>query len=633
MRKFRLILLTGLSILTLVFPSSQSIRSQAASAEVAILNQNSLPLDHLTDGDDIRLRLTLPEKTGQSIQVSFNLAGLDTRLAECTVASGGDRCQTEPFASLGWHWNPGGSPVEQRVVEAHANGALLGSSDPIPVAARPVVMVHGFSSNWKAWTNYLGPGGYLASIGVEGFAVGDGQFPGVMNTGSLDQPTGKTNTIAENAAILGDYIDAVKKQTGAQKVDLLVHSMGGLISRYYIDRLMGDEGVGVLIMLGSPMSGTNCANLPAALGYYLPAVLEIRSNYVSDVFNAQITHRHGVPFYALAGVPILEAIKSPCTPVPSDIAVSLDSVGAIPLHLAQMPVLHIDLNNSSKVFEGYVKPLLQTPPGGLVYEPDPSLTPTHPEQQQFTRIFSGHLASGESQELTIPIDADVSLASFAMFDPSLSLTTVVRGASGNVIQLDPVKNGLTVIDDPKMLFQLGYGFNNPKPGAWHVVLQTTAKTPAAGADYAITAFFVGGAKLVASADPIIPAAKQPVQLSARLDKGGGSLEIDTAQAVIRGPDGQAETVTLTAAGDGVQGAWTPDQPGLYGVELDVNGRTPDGLTVERAATFTIEAQPAPGSPIAGYAVLCGVLVVILALNLWVFAILIKRNRKKKQADG
>ena len=630
MFKVKQSLLITLCVIALLLSHQPPTRSQASDPEVLVLTPNNVPLDHLTDGDSIRLRLTLPQNAEQSIVVNFSLAGLPVVLRVCTVERGQDRCQTEPFAALGWRWDPGGVPVEARTIEARAGGDLLAASSPIPVSARPVVMVHGFISDWNAWQNYLGPGGYLASIGVQGFAVGDGQVEGAMNTGRLDQPTARTNTIAENAAILSEYIDNVKKLTGAQKVDLVGHSMGGLISRYYIDRLMRNDEAAQLIMLGSPMAGTNCGNLPASLGYYLPASLEIRPNYVADIFNAQIDHRHGVPFYALAGTSILEAIKSPCTPVPSDLAVSQGSVGAIPLHSFQLPVLHMELNNSSRVFEEYVKPLLQTLPGKYTYEPDPPLQPTHTEQQQFTRAFTGHLDPGASQDLTIHIDPDVAVAGFALFDTTRSLDVTVHGANGNVIALDPDRNGLTIIDDPKALFQLGYGFNNPKPGAWLVNLATTDKTPASGADYALTASFQGGARLLAQTSTLIPRLEEPVQLTASLDKAGQPLEILDAQANIRSPDGSLETLPLVAnAGAARQATWTPHEAGLYSVEIDVTGRTADGLEVDRAAFFTVEAQPAPRSPWLTLGALCAVLLIVLAGSLWVVATWIKRNRRRK----
>ena len=620
-----------LVVFNLFLPGGMAARSQSASPEVLLLNTRGLQVDHLIDGDEVRLRITLPENAAQTMQVSFTLVGPGTQLGECTVEVSRDRCDSETFDTLGWSWDAGGVLVKQRAVQASAGSTTLATSNPVPVAPRPVVMVHGFSSDWRAWENYLGSNGYLAQVGLRGFAVGDGQVEGTMNTGRLDQPTGRTNTIAENAAILAEYIAGVKKLTGAQKVDLVAHSMGGLISRYYIDRLMDGNEVAQLIMLGSPMTGTNCANLPSALGFYLPAALEIRPNYVAGVFNQQVTHRHGIRFYALAGIPILEAIKSPCTPVPTDLAVSRSSVEAIPLHVTEMPILHMELNTSKRVFDNYVKSLLQAPPGNFAFEPDPPLSPAGLEQQQFTRTYSGHLAPGGSQELTIPIDADVAVASFAMFDSSRSLSVTVRGASGNVINLDPVKNGLTVVDDPRALFYLGYGFNNPKPGVWRITLQTTEKTPPSGADYAMSASFQGGARLQAQASQLLPRLGESIELSARLEKGEQTLVIDRAQASLRAPDGGVQTIDLVPQGEIRQVAWKPSQPGLYSVEINVDGNAPDGTPVERAAYFTIEVQAAPRSPLISLAILLVVFLAVLAINLWVFAILIKRQKKSSSS--
>jgi len=219
MLKFRYALLLVLVVFTLVLPEGMAARGQSASPEVLLLSPRGLPLDHLTDGDDLRLRIALPENAAQAMQVSFTLAESGTPLGECTVEAGRDRCDSETFDTLGWSWAPGGLPVKQRTIQANAGGKVLASSMPVPVAPRPVVLVHGFLSSWQAWENYLGPNGYLAQVGLHGFAVGDGQVEGTMNTGRLDQPTGKTNTIAENAAILAEYIDNVKKLTGAQSVD------------------------------------------------------------------------------------------------------------------------------------------------------------------------------------------------------------------------------------------------------------------------------------------------------------------------------------------------------------------------------------------------------------------------------
>ena len=154
-------------------------------------------------------------------------------------------------------------------------------------------------------------------------------------------------------------------------VDLVVHSMGGMISRYYIDRVMQDRDVAQLIMLGSPMGGSDCSVLPAALGFYLPASIEIRESYMRGVFNQQITHRKGIEFYDLGGTAINDAFKSPCTEVPNDTVVSFESINAILLQSSREDVIHSELTLSDIAFGQFVKPLLQKPAGSFVSRAGP----------------------------------------------------------------------------------------------------------------------------------------------------------------------------------------------------------------------------------------------------------------------
>ena len=616
----------------LVYFTYQPARGQAEAASIQVFDRQEALVTSLTDGDLIRLGLRLPSEVSQTTDAQFTLEGAAAPLPGCTIPAGEAGCQTPPFSALGWYWDQSGAAMPERTIHARLADQAQVASASVQVRPRPVVMVHGFSSNYQAWSAYLGPEGYLAAGGVSGFAVGDGQVEGVMNTGRIEAPALRTNTIAENAAILGAYIDNVKAQTGAQMVDLLGHSMGGLISRYYIDRVMGERDVAQLIMLGSPMAGSECANLPAALGLYLPAMLEIRPVYVVNVFNQQVSQRHGITFHALAGVPLLEPIQSPCTSVPSDLVVSKLSVGAIPLALSEMSVLHIDLNTSAEVFESYVKPLLQTPPGGYEQSNVVSFQGEPTASLQFTRMYTGHLAAGESRELTIQIDPGVTVASFALFDTSRSLEVKVRGASGKEIVLDAVKNGFRVVDDPASLFYLGYGFNNPKPGAWVVTLLSTASTPAAGADYALTATYQGGASLQAQTSSLLPASGESVKITAQLQLEGQALPVETAQAVIRAPDNSQSTLALAPEGEGFQAVLEPQAPGFYDIQVQVSGRLADGALVERTAFLVIQVQPSAAS-LPGRTILASVLVGLavggLALGL-VLAIIVWRLLRKRQ---
>ena len=112
-------------------------------------------------------------------------------------------------------------------------------ADPVAAPSRlPLLLVHGVAVNdgvWFAlrrnlWRRGLGPvytinyGPPLA--GIEHFA---GQ--------------------------LASRIDAVCAATGAQRVALIAHSMGGLVSRYYLEVLEGWRDCRALITFGTPYRG------------------------------------------------------------------------------------------------------------------------------------------------------------------------------------------------------------------------------------------------------------------------------------------------------------------------------------------------------------------------------------------
>lgn len=581
------------AVASLIFAAGASPHHQAQPA-LAILDRDGKAISRLMDGDAIRLQVKLANRADQPTPIPFRLEPDRVPVAECTVEKGSDVCQTALFPSLGWYWDKNKQPSVSRTIRANdirANGIRAdGVATTVQVAPRPVVLAHGFGSSAEAWTTFTGNKGLLASIGLQGFAVGDGQVPGRLNLGDLTNPTAKTGTLLSNAETLRDYIAAVKKLTGAQMVDLIAHSMGNLVSRYYIDRVMQGRDVAQMIMLGPPNLGTDCAYLPSSLGYYLPAALEIRPSYVLGIFNPQVIKRHGIPFTVIAGTPIVEQLASPCAGIPSDLAIALASASGIPAPVKQVDAWHSDLNVSPRVFDEYVKPLLQRSAGEFAEEPDPPM-PTPPDNDlQFTRVFTGHVNSGASLTQTINID-NVAVASFALFDPTRSLTVTVRGASGNIVALDPIRNGLVVVKDPETLVYLGYGFNNPRPGPWQLTLQATDATPGGGADYALTAQLIGGAILKVRANPLLPKTGDPVFMSARLELAGQSLAVRDAIARIRHPDGSLRDIPFAITGGEWQANWTPSEPGLYGIDVLANGNAPDGTVIDRSAFLSIEAQP------------------------------------------
>jgi len=70
-----------------------------------------------------------------------------------------------------------------------------------------------------------------------------------------------TNDIRQAARDLAAEVEALVAQTGYERIHVVGHSLGGLIARYYVQRLGGDERVHTLVTLGSPHAGTRTAHL------------------------------------------------------------------------------------------------------------------------------------------------------------------------------------------------------------------------------------------------------------------------------------------------------------------------------------------------------------------------------------
>jgi hypothetical protein len=248
-------------------------------------------------------------------------------------------------------------------------------------------------------------------------------------------------------------------------------------------------------------------------------------------------------------------------------------------------------------------------------------------------VFTGQVAAGGSGQYTIQIEPGVAVANFALFDTTRSLSVTMIGATGNQIALDTQTHGLIVVDDPETMVYLGYGFENPRPGPWQVIVNATDRTPASGADFALTAHLVGGVRLAASATPLLPEIGEAVALAGALTLGDAPLAIGQAQLMVRGPDGQAETLPLEASGNELAGEWRPEAAGLYQLDMVVEAQTPDGTAVERTAFLVVEAQPAPTpvrTALATAAIVGGVLCLVLVMllgPLWLGWRLVRRRRR------
>jgi hypothetical protein len=70
-----------------------------------------------------------------------------------------------------------------------------------------------------------------------------------------------TVDVRRTAEQMGEEIEALCEESGYERIHVIGHSLGGLIARYYVQRLGGDERVHTCVTLGTPHQGTMAARL------------------------------------------------------------------------------------------------------------------------------------------------------------------------------------------------------------------------------------------------------------------------------------------------------------------------------------------------------------------------------------
>jgi pimeloyl-ACP methyl ester carboxylesterase len=129
-------------------------------------------------------------------------------------------------------------------------GLLIGD---VEAAGTPILLVHGMVDNRSIFT--------------------------LLRRGLLRRGFGRVLTVDYSpltadvrvaAAGLAEQVEQLVADSGYERVHVIGHSLGGLIARYYVQRLGGHERVHTLVTLGTPHGGTLPAHLlPATLGRQL----------------------------------------------------------------------------------------------------------------------------------------------------------------------------------------------------------------------------------------------------------------------------------------------------------------------------------------------------------------------------
>lgn len=178
-----------------------------------------------------------------------------TGLLACGIASAASAAQLPVIynSANGFaHSSPTASPP----------GANNFDCRPSAAHPRPVVLVHGtfedMANNWQALSPLLVDKGYCV------FAFNYGSFGGSGAIGVYG-----TGPIESSASQLSGFVDRVLSATGAKQVDIVGHSQGGMMPRYYLKFLNGASKVHALIGLAASNHGTTLDGF-FTLASYIP---------------------------------------------------------------------------------------------------------------------------------------------------------------------------------------------------------------------------------------------------------------------------------------------------------------------------------------------------------------------------
>jgi triacylglycerol esterase/lipase EstA (alpha/beta hydrolase family) len=136
--------------------------------------------------------------------------------------------------------------------EPKAGGLNDASCKPPAQHPRPVVLVHGLgataSENWHFFAPYLAAKGYCV------YGLTYGQVPMWPSRGGVAE-------METSAAQLSAFVDRVLALTGAKQADLVGHSEGGIMPRWYLKYDGGAAKVAHFVAWAPPNHGTTISGL------------------------------------------------------------------------------------------------------------------------------------------------------------------------------------------------------------------------------------------------------------------------------------------------------------------------------------------------------------------------------------
>ncbi len=167
----------------------------------------------------------------------------------------------------------------------------------------PVLLIHGYVEDaaiWKKWEELL------KKDGIQFFTI------------TFKDSDDKCGSAEQHAKELEKRVQDIKQQSGAQKINIVGHSKGGLDARVFLD-ITDTTDVANLIMIGTPNAGSPAAETNDACA---PAIFDLRPG--ANATRAEMNPN--IKYYTITGDWLPAVQGNPAIPGHDDGLVPVESV-------------------------------------------------------------------------------------------------------------------------------------------------------------------------------------------------------------------------------------------------------------------------------------------------------------------
>ena len=550
------------------------------------------------------------------------------------VPTTSDMAVSGAVASKSHTWDNAGSyQVKVKAIDSH--GAFSEWSDPLTVTINnPVILIYGIFGE----VDSLNPIAY--ELIKEGIVSLKFDFA----------PDGKETAcgdIRSYARQLDGFIEEQKKTNKIKKFDIVAHSMGGLISRWYIEKMSGTDHIDKLIMLGTPNHGSYLCDTPgiylndlagqSTFGGYRPPlyyiIYGIKTKNVLHVPPAAEDMKHNSYFLDSLGYDGRTNYHIIAGTKPHSLEMKLGSEairdeqvgrGLQPtLNDGAVAVEDVSLKNaaSTDYFEiDHLEELSLKQDGDdfsdeidkIIYILEGSSSQSATKENS---IFSN--AANETPVQSLPTiedtiypsdekyhDINISFAQYAQIyllgqegNLSLNLTT----PSGKPINKSVLQDGVTYLEESSNSIAKGYEIENPETGTWEAYVKAM-NVSSSGDNYTILTYI--GTNLTLS---ILPAKyhlnpNEPIEISANLTNDSLPVAGANLVAYYVKPDLSIEHQILyddglhndSLSNDGIYASTFKNTSlrGTYQISVTANGSL-NGIDFMRLGSISVWAELYP----------------------------------------